>query len=80
MAGNSGWRQMFDLKHPSLKPLWVRILLIAVCLGWATVELTLGSHAWAAVSAAIGVFMAYTFFFSADRAYFSRSDDQEKDG
>lgn len=69
---------MFDLKHPSLKPLWVRVLLVAVCLGWAIVELTMGSRAWAAVSGAIGLFMLYSFFFSADKDYFSRSEDEEK--
>ena len=78
MADKTDWRQMFDLKHPAMKPLWVRLLLIAVCLAWAAVEFVMGSLYWAIGVAAIGVYMIWVFFFSADRIYFSRGSDEEK--
>lgn len=78
MADKTDWRQMFDLKHPAMKPLWVRLLLIAVCLAWAAVEFTMGSLYWAIGVAAIGLYMAWVFFLSADRVYFSGDTRDEE--
>ncbi|WP_244464708.1 DUF3329 domain-containing protein [Martelella endophytica] len=77
MADTPDWRRMFDLKHPMLKPLWVRLVLIAVCFAWAVVELTMGSLYWAIAVAIIGLYMAWVFFVSADRTYFSSNDKEE---
>lgn len=73
------WRQAFDLRHPMLKPLWVRILLVIVCICWAVVELLIGTRVWAAIVAAAGAYMAYSFFLSPDRDYYNRSDDPPAD-
>jgi hypothetical protein len=27
--------KFFDLQHPFYKPLWIRVLITALCLGWA---------------------------------------------
>ncbi|WP_176086713.1 DUF3329 domain-containing protein [Martelella sp. HB161492] len=72
------WRKNFDLKHPMLKPLWLRLLLIAVCFGWAAVELTIGSRFWAGAVIAAGLYMVWVFFLSSDRHYFTRIDDEEE--
>ena len=51
--------QLIDPSHPIYKPLWVRILIVAVCFGWATVE-TLGSQPfWAMLSGALGAYSAW---------------------
>lgn len=73
MAGMD-WRKSFDLKHPSLKPLWVRILAVALSAGWAVAELFIGSPFWA-IPFGAAAYMAYVFFFSPDRHYFSSKDD-----
>ena len=51
--------QLIDPSHPIYKPLWVRILIVAVCFGWAAVE-TLGSQPfWAMLSGALGAYSAW---------------------
>ncbi len=51
--------QLIDPSHPVYKPLWVRILIVAVCFGWAAVE-TLGSQPfWAMLSGALGAYSAW---------------------
>ncbi|ENN88042.1 hypothetical protein RHSP_51204 [Rhizobium freirei PRF 81] len=51
--------QLIDPSHPIYKPLWVRILIVAVCFGWAAVE-TLGAQPfWAMLSGALGAYSAW---------------------
>lgn len=51
--------QLIDPSHPIYKPLWVRVLIVAVCFGWAAVE-TLGSQPfWAMLSGALGAYSAW---------------------
>ncbi len=54
---------MFDLDHPFFKPLWLRVVIVAVALGWALIELAGGSPFWAILFGALGVYAAYKFFF-----------------
>ncbi|MFS8044224.1 hypothetical protein [Rhizobium sp. BR 314] len=51
--------QLIDPTHPIYKPLWVRILIVAVCFGWSAVE-TFGSQPfWAMLSGALGAYAAW---------------------
>lgn len=53
---------MFDLQHPFFRPLWIRIVVVAICLGWAGLELATGNPGWALLFAAAGVWCIYQFF------------------
>jgi hypothetical protein len=53
---------MFDLDHPFFRPLWIRVIIVALCLGWALFEIASGSPFWAILFGAIGLFAAYRFF------------------
>lgn len=53
---------MFDLQVPFFIPLWRRILTVAVALGWAGVEVVAGSHGWAILFGALGIYAAWQFF------------------
>ncbi|SDF27578.1 hypothetical protein SAMN04488105_11618 [Salipiger thiooxidans] len=53
---------MFDLQSPWLAPLWRRIAITVVAIGWALVELSSGAHFWAALFGAAGLWCAYQFF------------------
>jgi hypothetical protein len=55
---------MFELRVPFFKPLWRRIALTAVCLGWAGIELTAGAPGWSAVFAVLGAYAAWQFFLT----------------
>lgn len=51
--------QLIDPSHPLYKPLWVRILIVAVCFGWAGVETLGGQPFWAMISGALGAYSAW---------------------
>lgn len=64
--------RMFDIRHPSLRPLWVRIAITAIALGWGTMELLNGESIWALVFILAGGWCGYQFFTN---PYFTRGED-----
>jgi hypothetical protein len=56
--------KLFDLKNPFFKPLWIRILVTAVTLGWSVFEFLTNDPFWAILFGAVAIWCAYSFFFS----------------
>ncbi|TCM79241.1 hypothetical protein [Rhizobium sp. BK068] len=56
--------QLIDPQHPAYRPLWVRILIVAVCFGWALVEIITGDPFWAVLSGGAGVYAVYMLFWT----------------
>lgn len=54
--------KFLDTDHPMFRPLWVRILIVALAVAWAGVEFTTGSNAWGGVFLALGGYAAWAFF------------------
>lgn len=50
---------MFDFSHPAFRPLWLRIVVVAVALGWAAFEALTGALVWAMVFGALGAAAAW---------------------
>lgn len=50
--------QIIDPKHPFYRPLWVRLLVVAICAVWFVVELVIGSPFFMVIMGALTV---YTF-------------------
>lgn len=57
---------MFDLDNPFFRPLWIRLLVVAVTIGWAVFEFVSGAAFWGALFLAIGVYAAWRFFVTFD--------------
>jgi len=55
-------KKFLDTDHPMLRPLWVRLLIVSVCLGWAVLEFVTGSPMWGTIFGGLGVYAAYGFF------------------
>jgi hypothetical protein len=53
---------MFDLQVPFFRPLWIRVAVVVVCLGWALFELASGAVFWAVIFGGMGGYAAYQFF------------------
>ena len=54
---------MLDLEHPFFVPLWRRVLIVVLTLGWAAFEfLVTAAPFWGMLFAAIGLYCAWTFF------------------
>ena len=58
-------RPLFDLDHPFFRPLWARIVTVAVPLCWSIVEIARDAPFWAILFAAAGLYAAYRFFVAA---------------
>jgi hypothetical protein len=56
-------KKFLDTDHPWFRPLWVRILVVAACAGWAIVEFVTGSPFWAVIFLGLGAYAGYGFFF-----------------
>lgn len=53
---------LIDPDHPFYRSLWVRIVIVAVCLGWAILEFSMGSPFWGVLFGGAGLFAGYVFF------------------
>lgn len=75
MSGEKKRPGMFELKQPFYRPLWLRVLLVVLCIGWGAMELYSGSPFWGVLFGGIGLYCAWVFFLSPGRSYFSQVED-----
>lgn len=66
-------RGPLDLDHPMLRPLWRRLALVALCLGWAGLEIARGAYLWAGLFGAMGLWAAWELLI----AYEEKDEDHE---
>ena len=52
-------RDPFGLDHPFFRPLWIRVVTVAVAVGWALVEFASGAAFWGTLFLALGLFAAW---------------------
>ena len=63
---------MFDLDDPFFRPLWLRLAVCVVTLGWGVVELVTGSPGFAMLFLALGAYAGWRFFVT-----FNPKDDPD---
>ena len=56
----------FEVRHPIFLPLWRRVLVAVLVVGWTIFELTIGSVFWAIVVGAAAVIIVRAFFINFD--------------
>ncbi len=59
-----GLKEAFDVQHPLFRPLWLRVLIIAFCFGWAVFEWSNGKTGWAALFVVCGAYLAHQYLSS----------------
>lgn len=57
---------MFDLDDAFYRPLWIRLLLVAICLSWGLVEIATGSPGWGIGFLALAGWLGWRFFVTFD--------------
>lgn len=57
---------MFDTDDAFYRPLWIRVLLVAVALGWGLFEFVSGASIFGMIFVAIGLYAAWRFFVTFD--------------
>ena len=58
--------KFFDLNSPFFLPVWRRVAMTGVCLGWALVELASGAVFWGALFGVAGLYCAWALFVAFD--------------
>ena len=56
--------KLLDTNHPFFKPLWLRIVVVAIAAGWAVFEFRSGSTVWGLIFAAFAAVSAHGFFIN----------------
>lgn len=56
----------FNVQTPFFIPLWRRIVVVVLTLGWALFELANGQVVWAMIFGASGLWCAHQFFIAFD--------------
>ena len=59
-------KKFLDTDHPFFRPLWIRILLVAICVGWGVLEFATASPFWGVLFLGLGAYAAWGFFFDVD--------------
>jgi len=75
--------QLIDPNHPAYRHLWVRILIVAVCFGWAGLEFIGGDPFWGVLAGGAGAYSFYMLIWTFDpkppeTAAVVTSDDEEE--
>ena len=68
-------RELFNVRNPMFRPLWIRLLIVGLTLGWTLMELVNGNHVWAAIFAAAGAWCAWEFFVVFDPANYRKREE-----
>ncbi len=64
-----------NIRHPYFRPLWVRLVITGVALGWALFEFLAGNPGWALIFGAAGGWCFYEFFVVFDPANYEEPKD-----
>ncbi len=67
---------LFDTRHEFFRPLWVRLLVLAIAGGWACVEIWRGDLLWAAIFGVFAGMGFYGFFIDPKRPSAQRPLDK----
>lgn len=52
--------KLIDPDHSFYRPLWIRLVVVAVCASWTAVEFTAGSETWGFILLAITAYTSAT--------------------
>lgn len=66
---------MKDSEHPFFRPLWRRVVVVAVCVAWAAVEFVTGTPFWGVVALGFAAYGAWQFFYLYDPADGKQPDE-----
>ncbi|PRX35052.1 hypothetical protein SAMN05216257_102473 [Meinhardsimonia xiamenensis] len=74
-------REFLDLDVPFFLPLWRRVAVVVICLGWAGWEFSSGAPGWGLLFAAAGLYCGWALLvaFDAGKAR-ARQVEKRKEG
>lgn len=67
----------FDVQRPMFRPLWLRALIVGLCLAWTVVEIRGGNGFWAVLFGAAALYLAYQFFVVFNPVELEKKEDSQ---
>lgn len=73
--------KFLETDHPFFRPLWIRVLIVAFCVGWAIFEFVGGSAIWGLLFLAMGgiAFRGFFIDFDPDAAAKKKAAEEHKE-
>lgn len=56
--------KFFDVDHPMLRPIWVRLAIVIICLGWAAIEFSAQNGFWGVLFGASGAYCLWALLLN----------------
>ena len=56
--------KFFNLRDPFFNPLWRRVVVFVICIGWAIFEFLGGTPFWGVLFASLGLYCGWVFFIA----------------
>ncbi|UUP18608.1 DUF3329 domain-containing protein [Nitratireductor thuwali] len=53
-----------DASHPFFRPLWRRVLVVAICIGWGLFEFVSGAPFWGILFTGAGAYAAWVLLIA----------------
>ncbi|WFU46668.1 hypothetical protein [Sinorhizobium terangae] len=68
--------KFIDPDHPFYQPLWIRLLIVAVCAAWTAVEFSTGQTTWGMIFLAVTAYAgcALLIFFKPKQSAGDKTD------
>ncbi len=60
-------KDAFEVRHPIFRPMWRRVLVVAVLSAWTLYEVSQGNWGWAALFGGAILYLAWAFFWAFDK-------------
>lgn len=54
--------KFLDFKDPFYAPVWIRICVVAVCIGWGLFEVSNAAYGWALIFIGLGAYAGWQFY------------------
>ena len=67
-------KRLIDVRHPFFLPLWRRVLVTVLLVGWTLFEIGWGGPFWALLFGGLTVYVIREFFVVFDPANFAGKD------
>jgi hypothetical protein len=72
-------RDIFGLEHPFFAPLWRRVAVVLVCIGWAMFEFVEGSPFWGMLFGGLGIYCGWKLFFAFDPEAVAKKEEPDRE-
>lgn len=72
-------RDPLGLHNPVFVPLWRRIAIFGICIGWSLLELYWNSPFWFILFFALAIYLAYEFFLKFDPERYQENSGERLD-